>query len=228
MNNKFLSRFSQMLSNEQLDSLLSKKIILFGVGGVGGAVAEMLVRSGVSNLTIVDFDVIDTTNINRQIIATNSTVGLKKVEAFKNRLQDINKNIKLTCIDNALTKDNVEQFALTNYDYVIDCIDDIKAKQALISYCCNNKIKIIVSCGAGNRYSEIPLFELADIHKTSYDAVAKLLRKFCVKEGIKKLPVVYTKQKSLKFVCNTIGSVVYYPISMACVIVAKVINDIIS
>ena len=79
MNNKFLSRFSQMLSNNQLDSLLSKKIILFGVGGVGGAVAEMLVRSGVSNLTIVDFDVIDTTNINRQIIATNSTVGLKKV-----------------------------------------------------------------------------------------------------------------------------------------------------
>jgi len=226
--NEFLSRFKQMLSNEQLDNLLSKKIILFGVGGVGGAVAEMLVRSGVTNLTIVDFDKIDITNINRQIISTNSNIGRLKVEAFKDRLLDINPNLNLTTIANSLTDENILDYNLKHYDYVIDCIDDLKAKQALIKFCYENKIRLLVSCGAGNRYKEIPHFEVEDIHKTSYDVLAKLLRKFCVKEGIKKLPVVYTKQKSLKFDCKTIGSVVYYPMSMACVIVAKVINDIIA
>ena len=224
--NEFLSRLKLMLSNEELDNILTKKIILFGVGGVGGSVAEMLVRSGISNLTIVDFDKIDITNINRQIIATHSNIGQLKVEAFKDRLLDINPNLKLSTIDKALTEENISDFSLSNYDYVIDCIDDLKAKKALIKFCYEHKIKILVSCGAGNRYKGVPNFEVEDIYKTSYDAIAKLLRKFCSEERIKHLTVVYTKQKSLKFDCKTIGSVVYYPMSMASVIVAKVINDI--
>lgn len=224
---EFLSRLKLMLSNQQLDNLLTKKIIVFGVGGVGGAVVEMLVRSGIFNLTIVDFDKIDLTNINRQIIATTSNIGKLKVDAFKDRLLDINPNLKLTTISKPLTEDNLACFNLANYDYVIDCIDDLKAKQALIKYCYDNNIKLILSCGAGNRYKEIPNFQVEDIHKTSYDAIAKILRKFCVKEGIKHLSVVYTKQKPLKFDCKIIGSVVYYPMSMACVLVAKVINDLI-
>lgn len=227
--NEFLKRFAIMLPNDKLDNLLHEKVILFGVGGVGGSVAEMLVRSGVFNLTIVDFDVVDITNINRQVIALNSTVGQFKVDVLKNRLLDINPNANIVTIQDKLTETNLNGFNLSDYDYVIDCIDDVRAKKELIKHCYLNDINIIVSCGAGNRYKEIPAFELVDIHKTSYDPLAKLLRKFCVENRIKHLKVVYTKQKSIKIQnsnTKTIGSVAYYPVSMACVIVAKVINDL--
>ena len=222
----FLTRFKQMLNQEQINNLTNKKIILFGVGGVGGYVAEMLVRSGIEYLTIVDFDKIDITNINRQIVALNSNVGENKVDVLKQRLKDINPNVEVLAIQDKLTIDNIEDYDLSKYDYVIDCIDDLPAKKQLIKYCNNNNVNILVSCGAGNRYKEIPQFMVADIHKTEYDAIAKILRRFCVDEKIKHLNVVYTKQQAEKAEHKTIGSVVYYPASMACVIVCKVINDL--
>ena len=112
------------------------------------------------------------------------------------------------------------------YNYIVDCIDDIPAKKLLILKAKELNIPILCAMGAGNRYLDIPNFEISTIEKTSYDPIAKILRKFCLQEGIKKLQVCYTKQKALKFDCKTIGSVVYYTMNMASIMCAKIINDI--
>lgn len=221
-----LQRFRLMAGDEKIVNLQAKKVILFGVGGVGGYVAEMLVRSGVSNLTIVDFDKVDTTNINRQIVALNSTIGKYKVVVMKDRLLDINPQLNITAEKCKLDSDTIAKFDLKSYDFVVDCIDDIKAKQLLIKFCTSENIDIIVSCGAGNRYKNIPNFEVADIKKTSYDRLAKLIRKFCQLEKINKLTVVYTKEQPMKCDNNIIGSVAYYPASMACAITSYVVNHL--
>lgn len=226
--NEFLQRFKLMLTDEQFDNLLKKRVIVFGVGGVGGNTAEMLVRSGISNLTIVDFDKIDITNINRQVVALHSTVGRSKVEVLSERLMDINPNLSLNIINDKLTTQNIDQFNLKDYDYVVDCIDDLPAKQNLIKYCYFNNINIIVSCGAGNRYQNLPKFEVCDIKKTSYDKLAKVLRKYCVSEKIDKLNVVYTSEPPIKNESNVIASVVYYPVAMACVLASFVINELLN
>lgn len=226
--NEFLQRFKLMLTDEQFKNIINKKVIVFGVGGVGGSTAEMLTRSGITNLTIVDFDKVDITNINRQIVALHSTVGKLKVDVLKDRLLDINPNLNLQVVAEKLTINNIEQFRLKDYDYVVDCIDDLPAKQNLIKYCYNNNIDIIVSCGAGNRYQNLPKFEVCDIKKTSYDKLAKLIRKFCVSENITKLNVVYTKEPPIKHESNIIASVVYYPVAMACTLVSHVINELLN
>lgn len=226
--NEFLQRFKLMLTDQQFNNLISKKIIVFGVGGVGGNTAEMLVRSGISNLTIVDFDKVDITNINRQIVALHSTVGTLKVDVLKERLMDINPNLNLKVYADKLTVENIDKFNLKDYDYVVDCIDDLPAKQNLIKHCYNNNINIIVSCGAGNRYQNLPKFEVSDIKKTSYDKLAKLIRKFCADENIKKLNVVYTTEPPIKHDSNTIASVVYYPVAMACILVSFVVNELLN
>lgn len=222
---EFLKRFELMLSAEQVEKLVSTRIIVFGTGGVGSAVCNFLVRSGISNLTIVDFDTIDITNLNRQLVANQTNVGKLKVEEMKTQLLNINPNAKITAI--AEKYDENSTIDLSQFDIIIDCIDDIKAKKHLIMQAKKNKVYILCSMGAGNRYAEIPKFEIADISKTSYDPIAKILRKFCAENRINKLDVCYTKQKATKFDCKTVASVVYYPVMMAGTIVAKVITKIV-
>ncbi len=224
-NMEFLKRFELMLSAEQVEKLVSTRIIVFGTGGVGSAVCNFLVRSGISNLTIVDFDTIDITNLNRQLVANQTNVGKLKVEEMKTQLLNINPNAKITAI--AEKYDENSTIDLSQFDIIIDCIDDIKAKKRLIMQAKKNKVYILCSMGAGNRYAEIPKFEIADISKTSYDPIAKILRKFCAENRINKLDVCYTKQKATKFDCKTVASVVYYPVMMAGTIVAKVITKIV-
>ena len=224
-NMEFLKRFELMLSAEQVEKLVSTRIIVFGTGGVGSAVCNFLVRSGISNLTIVDFDTIDITNLNRQLVANQTNVGKLKVEEMKTQLLNINPNAKITAI--AEKYDENSTIDLSQFDIIIDCIDDIKAKKHLIMQAKKNKVYILCSMGAGNRYAEIPKFEIADISKTSYDPIAKILRKFCAENRINKLDVCYTKQKATKFDCKTVASVVYYPVMMAGTIVAKVITKIV-
>ena len=226
--NEFTSRFFMMLTKEQQANIFSKRILLFGVGGVGGSVAHMLARSGINNLTVVDFDTIATTNRNRQLVATSHNVGKIKVEEIKNQLTEINPGINITALNLKLDAETITQLDLSSYDYVVDCIDDVPAKKLLIKKCYELNVPILCAMGAGNRFAEIPSFEISKIEKTSYDPLAKILRKFCAEEGIKNLQVCYTKQKALKFNCKTIGSVVYYTMNMASVMCAKIINDIIS
>lgn len=223
---KFLDRFSMMLEDGQLDRLSSFRILVVGVGGVGSALVHMLARSGVRNIGIMDFDKIDITNINRQLVADHTTIGECKVDALEKQLLNINHDIKLTKYNIKLSADNILELDIGKYDYIVDCIDDIAAKKVLIKYAYEHNIPILSAMGAGNRYIGIPNFEISDISKTSYDPIAKIIRKYCATEGIKKLNVCYTKQKALKFDCQTIGSVVYYVVNMSSIMCAKILNDI--
>lgn len=227
-NNEIFSRFTMMLNEEQIKKLFSARIIVFGVGGVGGAVVEMLIRSGIHNLSIVDFDTISTTNINRQLVANINNVGKLKVDEFEKKIGELNPNAEVTKYPIKLDENTIKDIDFSCFDYIVDCIDDVNAKKLLIKKAKEIKIPILCAMGAGNRYAEIPQFEICDISKTSYDKLAKVIRKFCVEERINKLQVCYTKQKPLKIDCKTIGSVVYYPINMASVMSAKVINDILN
>lgn len=227
-NTDFLKRFTMMLTEDQQAKLFAKRIIVFGVGGVGGALVNMLVRSGIHHIGIVDFDVIDITNINRQLIANQNNVGKYKVEELKAQMLNINPNLDIQTYNLKFSTETSSKIDLANYEYIVDCIDDISAKKLLIKLANEQKIPILCAMGAGNRYAEIPQFEVVDIKKTSYDPIAKILRKFCIQERINKLQVCYTKQKATKFDCKIIGSVVYYPINMASVMCAKIINDIIA
>lgn len=225
--NEIFSRFTMMLSQEEEKKLFSARILVFGVGGVGGTLTHMLVRSGIQNIGIVDFDTIDITNINRQLVANIHNVGKLKVDEFEKQIMDINPYAHIKKYPFKLDENTIREIDFFNYDYIVDCIDDINAKKLLIKKAKELDISILCAMGAGNRFREIPQFEITDVSKTSYDKLAKIIRKFCAEERINKLQVCYTKQKPLKFDCKTIGSVVYYPISMASVMCAKVINDII-
>ncbi len=224
--NVFLDRFKIMVGETGIEKINSARIIVFGVGGVGSALVEFLVRSGTINLTIVDFDRVDVTNINRQLVAFQSNVGKAKVDEMEKKLKNINSNIKLKKYMAKLTSDNIDEFNLSSYDIIVDCIDDLNAKKALISKANELDKYILCACGAGNRYAEIPHFEIADIHKTSYDPIAKILRKYCTENRIKHLEVCYTKQKATKFDCKIVASVVYYPVNMATVMCARIINKL--
>lgn len=226
-NKDFLTRFSMMLTSEQQEKLTSVRTIVFGVGGVGGALCHFLVRSGIQHLDIVDFDTIDITNVNRQLVAYQTNVGKLKVEELKNQLLQINPNLDITTYPLKFNDDTKDLINFEKYDCILDCIDDISAKKLLILMAQKYKKYILCAMGAGNRYAGIPQFEIADIKKTSYDPIAKILRKFCQDARINKLEVCYTKQKAIKFDCKTIGSVVYYVISMASVMCARVVNKII-
>ena len=218
------SRTSIVIGKENVEKLKNSNIAILGVGGVGGYVVEMLARLGVEKLTIVDFDTISVSNLNRQIIALNSNINLLKVDCFKKRLLDINPNIKVEAINKKITKENLEQILNKNFDYVIDAIDDIPAKVAVAKYCFKNNINIVASMGTGNRY-KMPAFEVSDISKTSYDKLAKKLRKMLKDEGVERLNVVYTKEEVEK--TESLGSVVYYPLMCAGTIVSFVTNEII-
>lgn len=199
--NKNMEQFERtinLIGEDNFKKIKNSKIIIFGVGGVGGYTLEMLVRSGVGTITIVDYDTINITNINRQIIALNSNINEFKVEAFEKRLKDINPNLNLIVIKNRLTESNIDSFNLKNYDYVIDCIDSFNDKLSLIEYCCKNNINIIASMGAGNRY-KVCNYVVTDIYKTKNDALARKLRLALKKKGIRQLTVCYTDALSDNF-----------------------------
>lgn len=218
------SKTQIVIGSENVEKLKNSNIAILGVGGVGGYVAEMIARLGVENITIVDFDKISVSNLNRQIIALNSTIGKYKVEVLKSRILDINPKCNVVEVNSKISSQNVDKILNNNFDYVVDCIDDIPAKIAVIKYCKENKLKIVSSMGTGNRY-KMPHFEVGDISKTSYDKLAKKLRKLLKDEGITSLDVIYTKEEIEK--TEALGSVVYYPLMCAGTIVSFVVNKII-
>ena len=146
-----LSRASLLIGEKNLEKLKSARIAVFGVGGVGGFAVECLVRSGVENITVVDADVVEKSNINRQIIATEETVGLDKVEVILNRCKSINKNAKITAIKTFYLPDNADQIDLTKFDYIIDAIDTVISKVELIKRAKELGVKIISSMGTGKK-----------------------------------------------------------------------------
>lgn len=215
-------RTISLIGKENFNILQTKNVIVFGCGGVGGYVIEMLVRSGINNLTIVDFDVVSETNINRQIIATTNTVGKLKTECFKDRVYNINPNCNLTTISEKLLPDNINNFNLKKYDYVIDCIDMVTSKVELIKFCYDNNIKIISSMGTGNKF-DLPKFEITDIFKTENDGLAKVIRKLLREKGVKSTTVIYSKQDAKKQ--KEVASIAYFPASCGIMISSYIINQ---
>lgn len=226
-NMKEFERTENLIGKENFKKIRNAKIIIFGLGGVGGYVTEMLVRSGINNLTIVDFDKVDISNINRQIIATHSSLNQNKTEAFEKRILDINPSINLKFYTKKVCEQNLTDFNLMDYDYVIDAIDSFKDKMALIKYCLKNRIKIISSMGAGNRFFDTT-FEIVDISKTKNDKLARKIRLELKKCGNYKLKVccsnTISQNESDK---NKVFSISYVVASCGIKIASYVINQII-
>lgn len=186
-----------LLGEDGIDKLQNSHVIVFGVGGVGSFAVEALVRAGVGKMTIVDFDVVDVTNINRQLIALHSTVGKEKVAVLKERLLDINPLLEVEAWAEKVLPETVEEFFQQDYDYVIDAIDMVASKLALIEFCTKHNIPIISSMGTGNKLDPSKL-TVTDIHKTSTCPLARVMRYELKKRGVKKLEVVYSTETPIK------------------------------
>ena len=219
-------RLSFLIGKDNLNNLKNKHILVLGVGGVGGYVVESLVRCGIENITIVDFDIIDITNINRQIIALTSTIGLKKTEVLKTRILDINPKCRVNICSNYIDEDNYLDLFHEKIDYFIDCCDSIKTKKLVIKYCLNNNINIISSMGAGNRMEPSKL-SIIDIKKTSYDPIARIIRKYLKDEKINKKLMVMCSSEIPKKVKGVISSNSFVPSSAGLLIASYVINKLI-
>ena len=226
MEKNFTTRTGLIIGDEGINKLKNSNVIVFGVGGVGSFAAEAIARAGVGNLTIVDFDDVDITNINRQLPALHSTVGKYKVEVMKDRILDINPDINIKAIREVYNKDTSESILCENYDYVVDAIDMVTSKIHLIETCKNKGLEIISSMGMGNKLDPTKI-EVTDIHKTTICPLARVMRKA--------LKVVYSteqpkelKKKILNGKKVTPGSVSFVPSVGGLIIASVVINDLLN
>ena len=196
MQNQFI-RTEMLLGSDNMEKLKNSHVIIFGVGGVGGYVVEALARSGVGELTLVDDDVVAESNLNRQIIATTKTVGMAKVDAAKERVLEINPGAAVNACRMFYLPQTAEQFDFTRYDYVVDAIDTVSGKIALVLEAKRCGVPVICSMGAGNKLNPAA-FEVADIYETSVCPLAKVMRRELKKRSVDKLKVVYSKEEPLK------------------------------
>lgn len=192
MGNQF-ERTELLIGKKAMNKLKNCRVAVFGVGGVGGYVVEALARSGVGAIDLIDHDTVSLSNINRQIIATLSTVGKYKVDVMYDRIMDINPDCKVTVHKCFYLPETKEQFQFSDYDYVVDAIDTVTGKIALVMEANEHHTPIISSMGAGNKLNPA-MFEVADIYKTSVCPLAKVMRHELKKRGIKKLKVVYSRE----------------------------------
>jgi len=220
-------RTEKLIGGEKLDKLKCSKVIIFGLGGVGGHITEALARTGVGNIDIVDYDVVDVTNANRQIIALKSTLGKYKADAFKDRIADINEDINVGVFKEKLTDENIDSFSLGSYDYIIDAIDDVHAKIVLIEKAKALNVPIISSMGTGNKINPSK-FKVSDISKTHTCPLAKKVRKELGLRGIKKVKVVFSEEVPEQF-GGSFGppaSIAFVPAAAGLLIASEVIRDL--
>lgn len=187
------SRTELLFGKEAMDKLAGSKVAVFGIGGVGGYVCEALVRIGVGAFDLIDDDKVCLTNLNRQIIATRSTVGKYKTDVMRDRMLDINPNVEVEVHKCFFLPENADDFPWDSYDYVVDAVDTVTAKIALVMKCKEKNIPIISSMGAGNKLDGSQ-FKVADIYKTKVCPLAKVMRRELKKRGVKKLKVVYSEE----------------------------------
>ena len=187
------SRTELLFGKEAMDKLAGSKVAVFGIGGVGGYVCEALFRSGVGAFDLIDDDKVCLTNLNRQIIATRSTVGKYKTDVMRDRMIDINPNVEVEVHKCFFLPENADDFPWDSYDYVVDAVDTVTAKIALVMKCKEKNIPIISSMGAGNKLDGSQ-FKVADIYKTKVCPLAKVMRRELKKRGVKKLKVVYSEE----------------------------------
>ena len=224
------SRTEMLLGNGTISVLATTRVEIFGIGGVGGYALEALVRCGVGEIDVIDFDTVSESNINRQIIATEQTVGRYKVDVCRERALSINSNVRINAIRSFFSPDNADEFDLTKYDYVIDAIDTVSAKVELIVRSTAAGVRIISSMGAGNKLDPTR-FEVSDVYKTSVCPLARVMRTELKKRGVKKLKVVYSKEEPIKRTVDgngrhAPGSIAFVPSVVGLIIAAEVIKDI--
>ncbi len=223
----WLDRTEKLISQENVAKLKNSTIALFGLGGVGSYVLEALARSGIQNLIIIDKDVIDITNINRQLLATHSTIGKSKVDVAKERILDINPNCNVTAIKEFVSKENIENMLVgIKIDYIVDAIDTVISKLGIIEYAYNNYIKIISCMGTGNKL-DASKFEITDINKTSVCPLAKVIRKELRNLNIPKLKVLYSNEEPINQKSSTPASISFVPSVAGLLIAGEVIRDLI-
>lgn len=229
MNNQFM-RTEILIGKDKLELLKKAKVIVYGVGGVGSFVVEGLVRAGIGHLVLVDFDKVDSTNINRQLEALNSTVGENKIDVLKERVLDINPDINIEIYKPDEIDGGEESLIDSTVDYVVDAIDTMKSKFNIIERSYRKNVKIISATSAGNKM-EPTMFEVSDIYKTSVCPVCKILRKELKSRGIKKLKVVYSKETPAKAKVeldkNILGSISFVPSVVGLIIASEVVKDLI-
>lgn len=231
------SRTELLLGADGVNKLKDANIAVFGVGGVGSFTVEALVRSGVGNISIFDDDKVCLTNINRQLIATRKTVGKLKVEVMRDRILEINPRVNVKIHQVFYTKENADDFDLGEYTYIVDAIDTVSAKLALIERAKKYNIPIISCMGAGNKLDPTRL-EISDIYSTSMCPLARTMRSELRKRGIDKLKVVYSKEKAMKPMESEEenspgrrqipGSVAFVPSVAGLIIASEVVKDTIA
>jgi len=215
----------ELLIGDKINLIRDKHIAIIGIGGVGGYACEALVRSGIGKITIIDNDIIDITNLNRQIISIKSNIGKYKTDEWERRLKEINPDIVVNNLKLFLTKDNIN--VLNGIDYIIDACDTVETKKELILYSIKNNVKIISSMGTGNKMDPSKL-KIMDIRKTSYDPLAKVIRKFVKDNHIKdNIMVVSSTEEQVRKIDKVIPSSVFVPGVCGLLLANYVINDII-
>ncbi len=218
---KFLNRLEILIGHDDIQTLTKKSVFILGIGGVGGYVCEALARSGVGRLVLVDSDIIDVTNINRQIIALHSTVGRKKVEVMKERILDINPDCEVEAYDMFLDND-LSILDKVDVDFVVDCCDTVSTKKNIISYCTSKNISFLTCLGTAKKFNP-SLLEITDLSKTYNDPLARILRKY-VKDShiISKIPVCFSSE--LPADVKGLGSTAFVPSSAGLLIASYVIQ----
>lgn len=222
-----MERFSRLTGLVgDITNLTKSKVIVFGVGGVGGHVCESLIRSGVGEITFCDGDVVAESNLNRQIVALYSTIGKNKAAVMKERAEDINPDGKFFAEERFLTPENVESFRLEEYDYIADCIDNVTAKLALAEYAEKKGIKIISCMSCGNKLNPSD-FKVADIYDTKICPLCKVIRSQLRKRGVKSLTVVYSEEEPV-VKTRTPNSISFVPASAGLLVSSVIIKDLLS
>ena len=230
-----LSRTELLIGEHGIEKLANAKIAVFGVGGVGGYVVEALARCGVGTFILTDNDTVSMSNINRQIIALHSTVGMNKTEDIKQRIMDINPNAKVELHNCFYLPDDHDEYDFAGYDYVIDCVDTVAAKIDIIISAQQAGTPVISSMGTGNKLNPAML-EIADIYKTSVCPLARVMRYELKKRGVKKLKVLFSKEELIKVSApleegskrrSIPGSVAFVPAAAGLVIASEVVRDLV-
>lgn len=225
-----MERSARLIGKEALENLEEKRVAVFGIGGVGSYAAEALARGGIGTLMLIDSDEIALSNLNRQLFATTDTVGRPKVEAAARRLSLAAPEVKVQTKQMFFTPES--EFDVSEYDYVLDCIDSVSGKIELAVRCDRAGVPLISAMGAGNKL-DAAAFEVADIFKTSVCPLAKVMRYELKKRGIKRLKVVYSKEEAIKPPCEngqrrvTPGSMSYVPGVVGMIMAGEVIKDLI-
>lgn len=218
------SRTAQLLGNENVENLFDKHVIVFGVGGVGGYVVEALARSGIGKISIVDNDVVNESNINRQIIALHSTIGKQKVDVLKNRILDINPECQVFVYNQFFLPENSNDFDFSIYDYVVDAVDTVTAKIEIIKKSKESNVPVISSMGTGNKLNPMG-FKVSDISKTKVCPLARVMRNELKKRGISKVKCVYSEENPV-IQTQTPASVAFVPPVAGLLIASEVVKDL--